>query len=65
MVSRDGITFKKESQLMLFGTYFFLSGEAVLHTRKAYDFLSVLSDFGGILEIFMFIFYAVWNKYNE
>jgi hypothetical protein len=65
MVSRDGITFKKESQLMLFGSYFFLSDETLLHTRKAYDLLSVLSDFGGILEIFMFIFFAVWNKYNE
>jgi uncharacterized membrane protein len=49
---------------MIFGSYFFLSDETILHTMKVYDILSILSDFGGIVEIFMFIFSTICMSYN-
>jgi hypothetical protein len=63
-VSRNGIDFKPENQKMIFGSYFFLSDETILHTMKAYDVLSILSDFGGIVEIFIFIFSTFCFRYN-
>jgi hypothetical protein len=50
---------------MIFGSYFFMSPETLLHTRKAYDFISVLSDFGGILEILIFMLFPFFCKFNE
>lgn len=60
-VSRDyGKTFNTETQLQLWGSYFFLSEEIVSHTRSVQSVIQILSDLGGIIEIF-FLGFAVLN----
>ena len=46
-----------ENQL-LFGTYFFLDNEQVVHSRSAYQVLDLFSDFGGLFE-FLYLTLAV------
>ena len=40
---------------MLFGTYFFLDNEMIIHTRQAATIWSILADFGGLLDLFFIV----------
>ena len=66
-VTRDGgVSWKeKESQLILFGSYFFMSEERVVHHRQLQNIMQVLADFGGIQEIFLFLFVVICTFNNE
>ena len=62
---KDNTTFKNETQLLLFGSYFFLSEESVKHSRTAENIMQVVGDFGGVLEIFLFGFIVFGNYVNQ
>ena len=52
-VSFDGgKTYELVFNQLLFGTYFFLDTEMVVHSRNACQWWEVLSDFGGLFDIF-------------
>ena len=40
---------------MLFGTYFFLDNEMIIHTRQAATIWDVLADFGGLIDLFFVV----------
>ena len=65
-VSRDdGKTFKPENQLIIYGTYFFMSNDIAYQSRTVYNLLTVISDFGGIMEILTFVFMVSCTAFND
>ena len=50
--SRDGgKTFKEETNHVLYGTYFFLGQNVDEYSYEAVNFISMVSDLGGFIEI--------------
>ena len=65
-VSRDdGKSFNIENMWILSGDYFFISDQVVRHSRSVYGIIEVLSDFGGINEIFTLAFVLICTAFNE
>ena len=55
--SRDGgLSFKEEERQVLYGNYFFLKHNIDEFSYESYNFLSLLSDLGGLLEILYILF---------
>jgi hypothetical protein len=50
---------------MLFGCYFFLDMEMVVHSRRACTFWDVLSNFGGIFDIVLVAIGVIFSRINE
>ena len=65
MISRNsGGHFEMEEQHIHFAAHFFLADDMVKHSRSVYTFLQVLSEFGGIIEIFLLIFVYICTNFN-
>ena len=61
----DTASYKIEKQLLLFGSYFFMSEEEVKHSRNVWNIMSLLGDFGGLLDIFLLVFVICCSFVNE
>ena len=46
----------------MFGAYFFLSEDIVIHTSIIYTFYNFLSDFGGLFQAFVLAFFYLIGK---
>ena len=46
----------------MFGAYFFLSEDIVIHNSNAYTFPDFLSDFGGLFQAFVLAFFYFIGK---
>ena len=65
-VSTDGgKTYDNEEEVMLFGTYFFLSNTRTIHMRSLYNIVRFLSEIGGIQASVMVIFGAIGTYINR
>ena len=50
----------------MFGSYFFLNDDLILHNRNTYTFSDMLSDFGGIYQTFIIgLFYYLGSIINK
>ena len=50
LISRDnGETWATENNIVLFGSYFFLSTEIVNHQRNVYNIVNLLASIGGLI----------------
>ena len=66
VISRDnGATFKNETQLILYGTFFFIADEIGYQSRSVYSILMVISDFGGFIDVSTFVFMIICTTFNE
>ena len=58
-VSTDGYNYDYETDFLYFGSYYFVSGQMVEHSRQLYNLLDLLADFGGfftlVTKMFMFL----------
>ena len=61
----DGATFRIENQLNMQAYYFFMSNQRVKHSRSVYTLLKVMSDFGGMIEIFTMLFAWSCTAFND
>lgn len=57
-ITFDGVSYKNETNLVIFGTYFFLSDDMLEHSRQVYTIIQVISDFGGLIDIVIWLF--IW-----
>jgi len=64
-MTRDGKVYRNETQLLLFGSYFFMSEEGVIHSRTVENLMQVIGDFGGVLEVVLFAFVFTVTMVNE
>ena len=63
--SRDGgETFNEESNQLIYGSYFFLGENVDEYSYEAVNIISLLSDFGGFIEIFYIAFSIIPLYYN-
>ena len=60
----DGIHFREVEEDILFGTYFFLSNVKTEHQRNLFNFVSLLSQLGGIYATLFAAFSAVGKYVN-
>ena len=51
LVSTDGKTYKHDEHYLLYASYYFLSDETQVHTRKSYTIVALLAEFGGLFAI--------------
>lgn len=64
-MSRDaGKSFAQEDALILYGSYFFVGDEISLQSVSVYGWMQILGDFGGTLEITIFVFIILCTSYN-
>jgi hypothetical protein len=51
---------------MLFGSYFFLAEEKIMHTRNLYNISDLMEDFGGFYQTFIIsLFMFIGSKINN
>jgi hypothetical protein len=64
--SRDGgETFKKETNQILYGTYFFLHQTVEEHYYEANNFVTLVSDLGGLIEFMYILLSFIPLLYNQ
>ena len=61
----DGVTFKQEKGIKLFGTYFFMDNTIVTHEYTAYNALDILSAMGGLFGVICSFFGVAATWINE
>ena len=61
----DGLTFRIENQLNMQAYYFFMSNQRVKHSRSVYTLIKVMSDFGGMIQIFTLLFTWSCTAFND
>ena len=49
----------------MYGAYIFLSNDGTAESRKAFDILDFFSEFGGMMEIMLFIWVFLAESENE
>ena len=54
-----------ENMWILSGDYFFMSDQVNRYSRSVYGIIEVLSDFGGINEIFTLAFVLICTAFND
>jgi hypothetical protein len=64
--SRDsGLTWQVEENELYFRTHFYLSPSIMVHTRNCYNIIDLLSDFGGMSPIILFVFQFLATAINQ
>lgn len=60
--SDGGKTWAVEKRDIIFGSFFFVSEDIVVHTQNTYTFFDFLSDFGGLFHLFVLAFFYVLGE---
>ena len=62
----SGKTWKDEQVYQLFGCFFFLSEDQIIHNKNMYTIVDLLSDFGGLYSTFVLtVFYFIGSQVNQ
>ena len=62
----NGESWHHENDQQLFGSYFFLAEDKIMHTRNLYDISDLMEDFGGFYQTFIIsLFMFVGSKINR
>ena len=64
-VSYDGITYKKEKEIQLFGAYFFLDNDRHQHFKKVYNIIDLLTELGGFQGFVLCIMHFLGTYINS
>lgn len=61
----DGQTYRTEHMRQLWGAFFFLSDDIMIHSKSDYSLFSLIGDMGGYFEILYGLFVLLTFKYND
>lgn len=65
-VSRDdGMTYHNETMRKVWGTFFFVSNNLMLHNKSNYNIYDLLGDIGGFFEVMYAVFFYLPFWFNN
>jgi hypothetical protein len=62
----SGKTWHEENDQLLYGAYFFLAEDKIMHSRNLYNVSDLMEDFGGFYQTFIIsLFMFIGSKLNH